>query len=179
MVTQLEVWNLVVLQLWEDRRQWDNRMPFGQFVQSHRSLRFTLCLRGWHKEPPYQRDPTWALSFTWGPWATQGCRTVWCMMGVWGYAVLAFRGARSYRSATRAVNHVCTVAPIKSLDTKSRWSSPAGPTSSTLPHTFTRRVVLPATPLGGDYCGFHSRKLPGLCPVLLFFGLILIGVFSL
>ena len=43
MITLLEVWNLVVSQLWEDRLQWDNRMPFGQFGQSHRSLWFILC----------------------------------------------------------------------------------------------------------------------------------------
>ena len=51
-----------VLQLWEDRLQWDNRMPFGQFGQSHRSLWFILCLRGQHNEPSYQWDPVWALS---------------------------------------------------------------------------------------------------------------------
>ena len=42
----------------------ENRMPFGQFGQSHRSLRFILCLQGWHNEPSYQWDPIWALSST-------------------------------------------------------------------------------------------------------------------
>ena len=46
----------------KDRRQWDNRMPFGQFGQFHRSLWFTLCLQDRHNEPYYQWDPMWALS---------------------------------------------------------------------------------------------------------------------
>ena len=62
MVTQPEVWNLVVLQLWELRCPWDNQMPFGQFDQSHRSLWFILCLWGRHKKPSYQWDLMWALS---------------------------------------------------------------------------------------------------------------------
>ena len=49
--------------LWEDGRQWDNRVPYGQFGQSHRSLwNFILCLWGRHNELPYQWDPIWALS---------------------------------------------------------------------------------------------------------------------
>ena len=52
----------MILQLWEDRCQWDNRMPFGQFGQSHRSLWFILCLPGRHNEPSNQWDPKWALS---------------------------------------------------------------------------------------------------------------------
>jgi len=51
----------VVSQLWEDRHQWDNRMPFGQFGQSQGSLWFILCLRGWHNELSYQWDPMWTL----------------------------------------------------------------------------------------------------------------------
>ena len=63
MITSLEVWNLVVSQLWEDGRQWDNRVPYGQFGQSHRLLwNFILCLRGRHNQLPYQWDPIWALS---------------------------------------------------------------------------------------------------------------------
>ena len=69
MITSLEVWNLVVSQLWEDRPQWDKRMPFGQFGQSHRSLWFILCLRGQHNKPSYQWDPMWALSVR----GTQNC----------------------------------------------------------------------------------------------------------
>ena len=40
MVTEPEVWNLVISQLWEDRHQWENSMPFRQFGQSSGSLWF-------------------------------------------------------------------------------------------------------------------------------------------
>ena len=44
----LEGWSCsprVVLQVWEDKCQWDNRMPFGQLGQSQGSLWFILCFK--------------------------------------------------------------------------------------------------------------------------------------
>ena len=82
------VWNLVVSYLWEDRCQWDKRMSFGQFGQSHRSLWFILCLRGGHNELSYQWDPMWTLSFQpfWFRIRAEGQSSVTVSYGVgaWG-----------------------------------------------------------------------------------------------
>lgn len=65
------------------------------------------------------------------------------------------------------------VAPIKSLDTKSQMSLSSWPYSKHAVTHFCRESSLPLTLLGEDCCRFYCWKLPGLCPVHLFFGLIL------